>query len=210
MATRIALYGGSFNPIHIGHLITARSVAEAIPLDRVIFLPSSNPPHKQDQALLDPAHRAQMVKLAIEGEPLFTFSDHDLTKTAPTYTVETVAHFAEALGRDTELHWIIGADSLLELTTWYRVKTLVDSCRIVTAARPGWDPSAMDELCAKLSDRQIEDIRAFVLQTPGIDISATDIRERIRAGLSIRFLVPDAVRAYIDAQKLYRDEEDEC
>ena len=134
MTRRIALYGGSFNPIHIGHLITARSVAETLTLDKVIFLPSANPPHKQEQMLLDPADRAHMVRIAIESEPLFAFSDHDLTKTTPTYTVETVAHFAESLGSKVEIYWIIGADSLLDLRTWHRVVELVDNCHIVTAA----------------------------------------------------------------------------
>lgn len=90
---RIALYGGSFNPIHLGHLITARAVAERLHLDRVVFLPTSNPPHKVASDLAPAEHRAAMVKLAIAGEPLFEFSDYDMTRTGPTYTIETVAHF---------------------------------------------------------------------------------------------------------------------
>ena len=137
MAERIALYGGSFNPIHSGHLIIARAVAEQLDLTRVILLPSKHPPHKQAEALLDAAHRAEMVRLAIPDEPLFEFSDFDLTRDGPSYTVETVAHFRKSLGAAVELFWIIGADSLAELSTWHRVCDLVDTCRIITAARPG-------------------------------------------------------------------------
>ncbi|MHC4091001.1 MAG: nicotinate-nicotinamide nucleotide adenylyltransferase, partial [Planctomycetota bacterium] len=111
MSQRIALFGGSFNPIHMGHLIVARSVGEQLRLERIIVLPSATPPHKTAAALLDPKHRAAMVELAIAGEPLLEFSDYDLNREGPSYTVETVAHFREELGLDVLLHWIIGADS---------------------------------------------------------------------------------------------------
>ncbi len=204
MASRIALYGGSFNPIHHGHLIVARCVAEALRLDRVIFLPSANPPHKDSSSLLDASRRADMVKLAIDGEAGFEFSDHDLANEGPSYTVETVAHFVGALSGDVDLHWIIGADSLAELASWHRVSDLADTCCLVTAARPGWDATALDALQSALSADQIERLRNRVLQTPRIDISATDIRERIRAGRSVRYLVPDPVRSYIEDNELYR------
>jgi len=205
MAQRVGLYGGSFNPIHNGHLIVARAVAERLHLDRVIMLPSARPPHKGDRQLLDAGHRAEMVRLAITGEPLFEFSDYDLTRDGPSYTIDTVTHFCELLGPHVELHWIIGADSLAELTTWYRVSELVEACRIVTAARPGWDTIDWTPLRKKLSDAQIAALQAGVLQTPRIDISSTDIRRRIREGQSIRYLVPDAVQQYIETRALYRD-----
>jgi len=205
MAQRVGLYGGSFNPIHNGHLIVARSVAERLQLDRVILLPSARPPHKGDRKLLDAPHRATMVKLAIEGESLFEFSDYDLTREGPSYTIDTVTHFCEVLGPHVELHWIIGADSLAELTTWYRVPELVEACRIVTAARPGWDTIDWTPLRALLSAAQVAALQAGVLQTPRIDISSTDIRRRVRDGQSIRCLVPDSVRLYIERNALYRD-----
>jgi nicotinate-nucleotide adenylyltransferase len=204
MAQGIGLYGGSFNPIHNGHLIVARAVAERLQLDRVILLPSARPPHKVDHKLLDANHRAEMVRLAITGEPLFEFSDYDLTRDGPSYTIDTVTHFGELLGPHVELHWIIGADSLAELTTWYRVPDLVDACRIVTAARPGWDTIDWTPLRTVLSEIQIAALQAGVLQTPRIDISSTDIRRRVREGQSIRYLVPDAVREFIETQVLYR------
>lgn len=204
MAVRMGLFGGSFNPIHCGHLIAARSVAEALSLDRVIFLPSVHPPHKQAGGLLDASHRAAMVRLAIEGEPLFTFDDYDLRETGPTYTLDTVSHFAGSLGSETWLCWLIGGDTLIELATWHEISSLVDLCRIVTAVRPGWETPDLTVLRSALTERQIEQLRDDVVQTPRIDVSATDIRDRIARGLSVRYLVPDSVRVYIESQRLYR------
>ncbi len=202
---RVGLYGGSFDPIHIGHLIVARSVAESLGLEQVIFLPSASPPHKDRSELSGQEHRASMVELAIAEEPLFAFNDYDLAREGPTYTVETVAHFREAFGGEAELAWIIGADSLPELKSWHRVSDLVDGCRVVTAARPGWDAPDLSALKPELSDDQIFRLRRDTLETPRIDIAATEIRRRVRAGLSIRFLVPDSVLAYIERHRLYLD-----
>jgi nicotinate-nucleotide adenylyltransferase len=145
-----------------------------------------------------------MVRLAIAGDAGFEWSDHDLTRAGPSYTFETVTHFLGALAGGDELCWIIGADSLVELGTWYRVADLVDLCRIVTAARPGWDRPDLAPLAAKLNPAQIARLRDGILVTPRIDISATDIRARVAAGRSIRYLVPEAVRLYIEMFGLYR------
>ena len=195
MSGRIGLYGGSFNPIHCGHLIVVRAVAEQLDLGRVIFLPSARPPHKADEALLDYRHRAEMVKLAIADEPRFEFSDFDLARKGLSYTIDTVAHFRRLLGPDAALHWIIGADSLAELTTWSRVSSLVDACRIVTAVRAGWEQIAWDELRETLSAAQVANLQSSVLETPVVEVSSTDIR----------YLVPDCVRSYIGRHALYRN-----
>lgn len=202
---RIGLYGGSFDPIHIGHVIVARSVAESLGLDRVIFLPSASPPHKDSSELLSQEHRARMVELAIANEPLFALDDYDLTRKGPTYTVETVAYFKGLFGAGAELAWIIGADSLPELKSWYRVGELVDGCRIVTAARPGWETPDLSILRPELGDEQIERLGRDILDTPRIDVSATDIRRRVLTGRSIRYLVPDAVGDYIQRHGLYQE-----
>ena len=205
MAERIGLYGGSFDPIHCGHVIAARTIAEQLDLERVIFLPSANPPHKPDHGLLDPAHRAKMVKLAIADDPVLEFSDFDLMREGPSYTIDTVAHFRQLFGHDAALHWIIGADSLAELTTWHRVSALVDACRIITAVRGGCEPIAWDQLRGPLSGAQTACLRAGFLQTPAVEISSTDIRRRVRRGRSIACLVPDRVCTYIAQHGLYRD-----
>ncbi len=203
MADQIGLYGGTFNPIHNGHLIVARAIAEQLGLHRLIFLPSASPPHKPNERLLDPEHRAEMIRLAIADEPRFESSDFDLTRSGPSYTFSTVTHFRKVLGPEAELHWIIGADSLAELTIWYRVSALVDACRIVTAARAGWEEIDWDELGDLLDEAQIGRLKAGVLDTPVIEVSSTDIRDRIHQGLSIRFLVPDCVAVYIEKHALY-------
>jgi nicotinate-nucleotide adenylyltransferase len=203
MSQRLALFGGSFNPIHNGHLIIARNIGEQLQLGRIVFLPSASPPHKPAGVLAPAQHRAEMVKLAIAGEPLFDFDDYDLTREGPSYTVDTVAHFRQELGLDVALHWIIGADTVAELANWYRVRALVDSCRIVIAARPGWDHIDFDALRTRLGEEQIASLRAGMVDTPRIDIGATDIRHRVRNRRSIRYLVPGTVASYIADRGLY-------
>ena len=204
MSQKIGLYGGSFNPIHNGHLIVARAVAERLDLERLIFLPSANPPHKETETLAASAHRAEMVRLAIEPEPAFEFSDFDLTRKGPSYTIDTVAHFRNESGAGVELCWIIGADSLVELPSWHRAGELVDQCRIVTAVRPGWTQIEWDKLLTPLSDKQLTRLQAGVVETPMIEISSSDIRQRVTRGRSIRYLVPNCVRAYVETHRLYR------
>jgi nicotinate-nucleotide adenylyltransferase len=203
MSERIGLFGGSFNPIHCGHLIVARAVAEQRSLSRVIFLPTAQPPHKPAGDLAEGRHRLEMIRLAIAGETLFEMSDYDLIRTGPTYTLDTVRHFTSLLGPAVQLHWIIGYDSLAELRAWYRVWELVEMCTILTAARGGVDAVPWDSLRSVLTEDQTERLRQGILRTPSVEISSTDIRGRVRRGLSIRYLVPDAVGAYIEKNHLY-------
>lgn len=205
MAQRVALYGGSFNPIHIGHLIAARAVAERTAMDRVIFLPSGRPPHKTDQPLIDAHHRAAMVRLAIEGEAVFEYSDFDIACDGPSFTVHTVAHYRAMLASETELYWIIGADTLPELPTWFRIAELVDACGILTAARAGSRPVDWNQLRSVLNENQLASLRAGVCPTPVVEISSTEIRDRVARKKSIRYLVPESVRQYIEDKHLYND-----
>lgn len=200
----VALFGGSFNPIHTGHLIVARSVAELLELSRVVLIPSANPPHKPGQDLADAGDRLAMVRLAIDGDAHLEASAVEIERDGPSYTILTVQAYRQSLGPDPAVHWIIGADTLSELHTWHRVSELVDMCRIVTAARPGFESPDVSQLSASLSRRQIKRLRDGILPTPGIDISATDIRRRVREGRSIRYLVPGAVEDYITTHSLYR------
>ena len=204
MLERIGLYGGSFNPIHNGHLIVARHLAEALKLDRVILLPTATPPHKQPDETADARHLGEMIRLAVEGDPLFEYSDYDLTRPGPTFTIDTVEHFRGRIGPAGELYWLIGADSLAELITWKSVDELVTRCNVATARRPGAGVSDWASLTAKIGAPAVDAIREHMVETPLIDISSTDIRNRIRSRLSIRYLLPDAVRAYIEGNGLYR------
>jgi len=204
MGEAIGLIGGSFDPVHFGHLVIARFVAEALSLARMIFVPSAQPPHKPPESLAPGHHRLAMVRLAVTEEALFDVSDCELTRSGPSYTVDTIAQFRDLCGPRVQLCWVIGSDSLAELATWKDVPALVSSCRIVTVPRPGNEHPDLGPLERLLSKDQVAELRRGFLDAPRIDISATDIRQRVRKGLSIRYLVPETVREYILANRLYR------
>jgi nicotinate-nucleotide adenylyltransferase len=145
-----------------------------------------------------------MVRLAIAGEQGFAFSEYDLTRDGPCYTIDTVAYFRGHIRKGVDLFWIIGGDSLAELPSWHKARELVDACRIVTAARPGVGGADWAALGTVFNDAQIQRLRDGVMNTPLMDISSTDIRCRVREGRSIRYLVPDSVREYINSRWLYR------
>lgn len=204
MAGGIALFGGTFDPIHFGHLIAARAVAEHLQLDRVVLIPSANPPHKQQLMPAPAADRLEMARLAVEGDSRFEVSDIEARRSGLSYTILTVEEYRRLIGPDVPLYWIIGGDSLAELHTWYRVEDLVERCTVVTAVRPGFETPDLSLLAQRLTKTQMERVRAGVLPTPRIDISATDIRQRVRRGASIRHLTPESVRLYIERMGLYR------
>lgn len=204
MGQPIVLFGGSFDPVHHGHLIIARAVAETLGVDRVILLPAGRAPHKPGGAVASGADRAAMVHRAIEDDPLFALDSHDLDCDGPCYTVRTVEHFRTLLGPAADLFWLIGADSLLELHEWYQPARIARACRIVTAARPGFDPGPLHALRTMLDPDRFDWIRRDILPTPRIDISATDIRHRVATGQSIRYLTPRSVEQYINDRSLYQ------
>ena len=204
MTAGLALFGGSFNPIHVGHLIVGRAILEHVGLARLVFIPSANPPHKRGLELADAADRLEMVRLAIAGEPGFELSDVEIRRSGPSYTILTVEGYRRSLSAEAAIYWIIGGDTLGELHTWYRVAELVDMCRIVTAVRPGFAEPDLSHLRGQLSPSQIKRLCEDVLPTPPIDVSASDIRRRIQEGRSIRYLVPERVREYIEKRGLYR------
>lgn len=202
-SARVLLFGGSFDPVHFGHLIIARDVAEKIGAGRVILIPSRTPPHKTHAALAAIDHRLAMCRLAVEGDPLFEVSDWEARQAGPNYTLLTVEHFRREMGSRVELCWLIGMDSLHELHTWYRAAELVAACRIVTAARPGHVAPTPDELVRRFSATAAGELLAQIVAGRQIDISSTDIRMRIMRGASIRNLVPPVVEAYVRANHLY-------
>jgi len=205
MSRRIGLLGGTFDPIHHGHLIIARSVAERLELDRLVFIPSAHPPHKTGERLTGAGHRLEMTRLAVEGEDVFDVDDLEIQREGPSYTILTIEAYRRRLGRQDELFWVIGGDTLCELHSWYRVEDLVEQSRFVTAARPGFEEPDLSALTDLLSPSRVQQLRDDILETPRIDISSTDIRHRTAKGKSIRYLVPDSVRFYIERHGLYAD-----
>ncbi len=200
---RIGLYGGSFDPIHVGHLISARALAEQIGLSRVILIPAGVPPHKRGHPLTPADHRLAMARLAVQDDPLFEVDDCELLRTGPSYTIETIEAYRARLGGDAALYWIIGCDSLAELPTWHRVADLVERVQIVTMVRPGSSPPPAEVLATSVGDKAAKLLLESCYQTPAIEISATDIRSRVGTGRSIRYLVPEAVRRYIEQNRIY-------
>ncbi len=201
---RVLLFGGSFDPLHNGHLIVSRYVAEQLGVARIILIPSAAPPHKLDRTLTPAAHRLAMCRSVAAEDPQFEVSDCEVGRPGPNYTIHTIEHFRTAAGGATEFCWLIGMDSLGELPTWHRADELVDACTIVTAARPGFAAPDDAVLCGRFSRAQIARLRHHIAQSPRIDISGTDIRARAAAGRSIRYLVPEPVRCYIAEHGLYR------
>lgn len=201
---RLLLYGGSFNPIHHGHLIVARAVAEAVGVARVVLIPAAVPPHK-DAHLLAPADdRLAMCRHAVAGDPLFEVDDWETRQPGPNYTITTVRHYRAQVDPGTEICWLIGADSFPELPTWYQIRELVAEARIITACRPGFTAKATPELIECLSEAVVRKLQADALETPQIDISATELRARIRADKSVRYLMPEAAAAFLECAQLYR------
>jgi len=200
----ILLFGGTFDPIHNGHLIIARAVAEQLAVEKIILIPSSVPPHKMDQQISPAADRLQMTQLAVSEDDLFEVSDCELHRTGPSYTLETVLHFRQLCGPAVQLFWLIGADTISDLPGWYKIEKLLEHCTIVTAAREGCEMNDWGLLSNKLSSLQIQQLKKHVLQTPLIGISATEIRRRVMQNQSIHYLVPPVVNDYIVSSGLYQ------
>lgn len=202
---RILLFGGSFNPLHLGHLIIGRHVAEQLGVEQLTLVPSASPPHKIGQRLAPATDRLAMCRLLADDDSQFAVCDWEISQPGPNYTLNTIRHFRETHGAGAELYWIVGMDSLNELGTWHRARELVDACRIVTAARPGFECPDAAVLGRSFSPEQVTRLQQHVIMGPRIDIASTEIRARVRAGRSIRHLVPDVVARYIGEQGLYRE-----
>jgi nicotinate-nucleotide adenylyltransferase len=193
--------GGTFDPIHYGHLVAAEEARVAFDLSKVIFVPSGRPPHKIDQTISGGSDRYLMTMLAVLGNPHFDISDTEIRREGPSFAIDTVREFRDAYPEGTEFHFITGADACLEILGWKDSSQLLAECRIIAATRPGIPSSHLREEIARLYPGVSD--RFSVLEVPALAISSTDIRSRVRAGRSIRYLVPELVRQYIERQGLY-------
>jgi nicotinate-nucleotide adenylyltransferase len=193
---RTLCFGGSFNPIHHGHLICARAVAEAAGFDRIDLVPNQQSPHKAGVADIAPAvDRVSLCRLAVSDDPKFAVDDLETTRPPPSYTIDTVRELKRR-GRS-QVHWLIGADQLASLPQWHDAVALMAETNFVVMARPGWT-FEWDRLPAPFRS-----LRNQVVAAPLLEISSTDIRQRLRAGGSIRYLTPDAVIDHIRQRRLY-------
>jgi nicotinate-nucleotide adenylyltransferase len=189
-------FGGSFNPIHVGHLLVARAIAESGGFDRVVLIPSAQPPHKPGTAdLADARHRLGMCQAVTRHDPLFEVDDLELRRTGPSYSIDTIRELKQ--GGDGAISWLIGADMLQILPQWHRAEELLGEVEFVIAQRPGY---AVDWAALP---HAFQSLRPKVVTAPLLEISASDIRRRVREGQSIRYLVPPEVERYIFSHKLY-------
>ena len=201
--TRIGILGGTFNPIHMGHLIMADEVCKRHHLSKVIFIPAYIPPHKYVNDLTDAKHRYQMVKAAINENDKFEISDIEIRREGKSYTIDTVQEILHDYGQDCEVFLIIGADSLNELELWKNIKKLSQLCHFVIVNRPGFSTDATPRLAELIGNKNISDIEKLRIEIEPVGISSTEIRKRLKDGVEIKGLVPDCVEAYIKEHGLY-------
>jgi len=196
----IGVLGGTFDPIHYGHLIIAEAAKARLDLTEVLFVPAGLPWLRMDSPLSAAEHRVQMVRLAIGDKPYFKLSTVEVERAGPSYTVETIAELKGQLGARDELFFILGWDSLAELPKWREPERLIKLCRLVAVPRvdqPKPDLKSLEAAIPGLAQRVI------LLDTPEVDISASEIRQRVAQGLAIGHLVPEPVARYIREQGLY-------
>lgn len=190
--SKIGIFGGTFDPIHIGHLITAQSVREIRELDKIIFIPAFISPHKTSADASSTKHRANMIKIAIEDVPFFEYSDIEIKKGGISYTVDTLRELKKVYD---EIEFIVGYDNIFSFHKWKDPDEILKLAKIIVLKRKSSLPPPFE-------DKYYH--QAIFVQTRGIEISATDIRERVRNNQPIHFLVPQKVKEYIYEQKLYR------
>jgi len=205
MAVRkIALFGGTFDPIHLGHTTVAEDVAEHIDAEKVIFIPAKCSPLKGSLPKASDKHRLKMIALAIAGKKTFEVSDCELKKPAPSYTLETVKQFRDEYGDDALIHWLIGADSIDDLTYWYQIVELIDTCILTTMYRAGCAPPDFSRFEPQWGRWRIEKLQQNIIKTPLIDISSTEIRNRLASGWDVTGMLSPSVAEYIRKHGLYQ------
>jgi len=201
----ILLFGGSFDPVHNGHLIVSRFIAEKFAIEKVILVPAATPPHKPPTHATS-GQRLEMLRLAVAGYKLYEIDEIELNQTGPSYTFDTVTRLQQKYGT-VKFKWLIGADMLADLPKWHRVNELLGIVDFVIACRSPISQKIMEvlgELEKSFSHNQVIQLRKSLVETPVIDISSSDIRRRIAAGLSISFLLPPDVEKYIPEKGLYK------
>ncbi len=196
----IGVLGGTFDPVHNGHLIVAEEVKTRLNLAEIIFVPAGQPWLKADRPISPAEHRLQMLRLAIVDKPYFKLSSIEIERTGPSYTVDTIAELRDKFGSEDELFFIFGWDSLAELPQWREPSRLIKMCYLVAVPRPGYPRPKLKTL--EVIIRGLSQ-RVMLMKEPEIDISASAIRERVARGLSIRHLVPEPVNRYIKEHGLY-------
>jgi nicotinate-nucleotide adenylyltransferase len=219
---KLGIFGGTFNPIHRGHLIVAKEVREGFDLDQICFVPAAIPPHKQTKKVAEASHRLEMIRLAIAGYDGFSVSDVELKRSGPSYTIDTLDHFKAIYSKKTQIYFIIGMDAFLDIETWKSFHELFSVAPFIVMSRPGVlnsEPVKKVRVVTKLLVAKIssgyyfdssrnaffhpEKKPVFLFDVTPVDISATMVRERIGQSKSISSLVPEKVKEFIESKGLY-------
>jgi nicotinate-nucleotide adenylyltransferase len=223
---RLGIMGGTFDPIHLGHLRAAEEIYWAFGLDRIIFVPAARPPHKEEVVVASALHRYEMVSLATVFTPYFTVSPIELTRPGHSYSVETLREFRKMYGAKASLYFVVGVDAFLEMSGWKQARELFSLARVIVTARPGWRLDEVEGLLTaeqrkilgsprvrylKISDidperveREFDPRQVLLVEVVSLDIASREIRELVEQGRSIRHLVPDTVAAYMAKNRLYQ------
>lgn len=198
---KIGVFGGTFDPIHLGHLIVADEAREALGLDEVLFIPAGQPWVKAGTPVSASCHRMAMIEMAVKPTSWFRAVDLDVKRLGPTYTVDTLQELRSELGEEADLYLLLGLDAVQDMARWHRPARIFELCTVVGMSRPGvpdLDRAALDAVAPNAAERVI------LLEGPLVSLSGTDLRRRVREGRSITHRVPEAVEAYIYERRLYR------
>jgi len=204
MAMRVGVLGGTFDPVHMGHLIIAEEAQNKLGLSEVIFIPAGDPWLKAGSNITDGMIRLNMLKMALEGNPSFRIDTQEIDRKGPSFTVDTIVNLSSRLKAGSEIYFIIGLDALADLAKWKHPRHLADICCFATMKRPGY--TALDLKALEVDIPGVSE-RIHILDNIQVDISSSNIRQRLYSGLSIRYLVPAGIKEYIESVNLYRDTE---
>ena len=197
---RLGIMGGTFDPIHYGHLVTAEQAREALALDLVLFMPAGSPAFKQDREVTSPEDRYAMTVLATAANPSFYASRFEIDRPGVTYTVDTLKALRSAYPENVHLYFITGADAIIDIVTWHDATEIASLATLIAATRPGYD---IRQAQARIAASGIDfDVR--YIQIPALAISSTNIRDRVRLGKSVRYLTSESVMGYVNKNRLYR------
>ncbi|HEG42661.1 MAG TPA: nicotinate (nicotinamide) nucleotide adenylyltransferase [Phycisphaerales bacterium] len=203
MAKKTILFGGSFDPIHRGHIIVAKSAAKQIGADEVVFIPTRRSPHKELFPSAGNKARLDMVSIAISEENTFQVSDCELKRPDPSYTIDTIRFFRQTFPDDTQFYWLIGADMLAELPKWHEMDHVVDECNLSVMNRGGIDVPDVTVLEGLIGSEAVEKLKKNMISTPMVEVSSTEIRAKIAAKQDVSELLDADVLSYIHKNRLY-------
>ena len=203
---KIALFGGTFDPIHLGHTAVAAAAADHIGAEKIIFIPAKRSPLKDCLPQASKDNRLRMIALAIAGSERFELSSYELKKPEPNYTLDTVRQFQTDYGSATLIYWLVGADSIDDLPRWYGIAELINECNLCVMYRAGYSPPDFAKFATIWGPKCAEKLQRNVIKTPLIDISSTEIRNRLAAGQDVSDMLHPLVNDYIRRHNLYRSE----